>query len=173
MEQKIAALINNYNIDCYKQYTKVSNYLGGILDESLKNIERFYYSEFWENRFKNRLKEYGYRFNKIELDRIQGMTSELREFTKFKLFDEDSRSKGVSNYNDMIALNINMKDLNDSHINNVIMHEFGHRQYNQKEFAIVVFLNKIVIDSPGLYIKDNEVLNRDDYKYFMNHDEIR
>ena len=29
----------------------------------------------------------------------------------------------------MIALNVNMTDekLNDSHINNVILHEFGHR----------------------------------------------
>ena len=32
----------------------------------------------------------------------------------------------------MIALNVNLdkNELNDSHINNVIMHEFEHRQYN-------------------------------------------
>lgn len=46
MEQ-LTALIYNFNTDCYKQYTKVSNFLGNRLDESLKEIERFFYSDFW------------------------------------------------------------------------------------------------------------------------------
>lgn len=33
---KLTALINNFNTDCYKQYTNVSAYLGNRLDESLK-----------------------------------------------------------------------------------------------------------------------------------------
>ena len=38
MEQ-LTALIHNFNTDCHKQYTKVSNFLGNRLDESLKEIE--------------------------------------------------------------------------------------------------------------------------------------
>ena len=34
--EKLTALI--YNTNCHKQYTKVSNYLGNRLDESLKDI---------------------------------------------------------------------------------------------------------------------------------------
>ena len=65
----------------------------------------------------------------LELDCILGATSYLREDTKFKLFDEDQDKNGVSNKGTMIALNVNMNKakINDSHINNVIMHEFGHR----------------------------------------------
>lgn len=59
------------------------------MDESLKEIERFFYTGFWEKRFKRRLKEEGLEFSVIELDIIQGATSELRDDTKFKLFDED------------------------------------------------------------------------------------
>lgn len=68
----------------------------------------------------------------IELDIILGITSDLRSNTKFKLFDEDPTQNGVSNHGTMIALNVNLAEnkMNDSHINNVIMHEFGHRQYN-------------------------------------------
>lgn len=87
---KLTALIYNYNTDCHKQYTKVSNFLGNRLDESLKEIERFYYSEFWESRFKRRVREEGFRFYPLELDKILGTISYLREDTKFKLFDEDS-----------------------------------------------------------------------------------
>lgn len=132
MEQ-LTALIYNFNCNCHQQYTKVSNYLGNRLDESLKEIERFYYSDFWADRFKRRLKEEGFRYYPLELDCILGSTSCLRDDTKFKLFDEDQNSNGISNHGTMIALNINMNEekLNDSHINNVIMHEFGHRQYNQ------------------------------------------
>lgn len=175
MKNKLTALISNFNTDCHKQYTKVSNYLGNRLDESLKEIERFYYSEFWENRFKRRLKEEGFRFYPLELDCIQGATSCLREDTKFKLFDRDQNENGVSNADTMIALNVNMTEekLNDSHINNVIMHEFGHRQYNQQQFVFIKYLNKIIIGSPGLYIKNNQTLTENDYPYFTDDNELR
>ena len=173
--EKLTALIHNYNCDCHKQYTKVSNYLGNRLDESLKEIERFYYSDFWTNRFKRRLKEEGFRYYPLELDCILGTITCLREDTKFQLFDGDQSKNGVSNTNTMIALNVNMGDekLNDSHINNVIMHEFGHRQYNQQQFVFIKYLNEIAIGSPGLYIKCNEVLSKEDYKYFMDDNELR
>ena len=174
MEQ-LTALIQNFNVDCHKQYTKVSNYLGNRLDESLKEIERFFYTGFWEKRFKRRLKEEGLGFSVIELDIIQGATSELRDDTKFKLFDEDQVQNGISNKETMIALNVNLDDneMNDSHINNVIMHEFGHRQYNQAAFQIVIDLNKEIIGTPGLYIKDNETLTEKDYPYFTDDNELR
>ena len=75
----------------------------------------------------------------------------------------------------MIALNINMSEekLNDSHINNVIMHEFGHRQYNQQEFVFIKYLNELVIGSPGLYIKNNQTLGIEDYPYFTDDNELR
>ncbi len=174
MEQ-LTALIQNFNVDCHKQYTKVSNYLGNRLDESLKEIERFFYTGFWEKRFKRRLKEEGLEFSVIELDIIQGVTSELRDDTKFKLFDEDPVQNGISNKETMIALNVNLDDneMNDSHINNVIMHEFGHRQYNQATFQVVIDLNKEIIGTPGLYIKDNETLTEKDYPYFTDDNELR
>lgn len=127
--EQLTALILNFNTDCHKQYTKVSNFLGNRLDESLKEIERFFYTEFWEDRFKRRLREEGLGFSVIELDIIQGTVSELRDDTKFKLFDKDPVQNGISNHGTMIALNVNLDDneMNDSHINNVIMHEFGHR----------------------------------------------
>lgn len=87
---ELTALINNFNINCHKQYTKVSNYLGNRLDESLKEIERFYYSDFWESRFKRRLKEEDLDYDPIELDILQGVSSSLREDTKFKLFNGSS-----------------------------------------------------------------------------------
>ena len=119
------------------KYTKVSSYLENKLNNSLKEIERFYYSDFWTSRFKRRLKEEGFRYYPLELDCILGAISYLRDNTKFKLFDANQNKNGVSNASTMIALNINMskEKLNDSHINNVIMHEFGHRQYNQQEFV--------------------------------------
>lgn len=157
-------------MDCYKQYTEVSNLLGSKLDDILKEIERFYYSSPWINRLKRRLKEEGEDFLPIQLDIIQGITSDLREDTKFKLYSDDSNSIGKSNQDTMIALNTNIQE---SQISNIIMHEFGHRQYNQKRFKLIIELNKRVIGSPGLFIKNNEVLNREDYKYFMDHNEIR
>ena len=162
-------------MNCHKQYTKVSNYLGSKLDDSLKEIERFYYSDFWTSRFKRRLKEEGFRYYPLELDCILGAISYLRDNTKFKLFDENQNKNGVSNASTMIALNINMSEekLNDSHINNVIMHEFGHRQYNQEEFVFIKYLNELTIGSPGLYIKNNQTLGIEDYPYFTNDNELR
>ena len=162
-------------MNCHKQYTKVSNYLGSKLDDSLKEIERFYYSDFWTSRFKRRLKEEGFRYYPLELDCILGAISYLRDNTKFKLFDENQNKNGVSNASTMIALNINMSEekLNDSSINNVIMHEFGHRQYNQQEFVFIKYLNELTIGSPGLYIKNNQTLGIEDYPYFTNDNELR
>lgn len=172
MEQ-LTALISNFNTDCHKQYTNVSSYLGDRLDESLQDIERFYYSDFWSNRFKRRLYEQGWEYNPIQLDVIQGTSTCLREDTKFKLFDEDQSKNGVSNKGTMIALNVNMNEdkTNDSHINNIIMHEFGHRQYNQKEFDIVIKLNDITFKDPAKYIIED--LSEEDLEYFTNKNELR
>lgn len=172
MEQ-LTALIHNFNTDCHKQYTKVSNYLGNRLDESLKEIEKFYYSDFWTSRFRRRLREEGFRYYPLELDCILGAISCLREDTKFKLFNEDSNQNGVSNKDTMIALNVNLDkdELNDSHINNIIMHEFGHRQYNQQEFVFIKYLNELTIGSPSLYL--NQSLEEKDFNYFTNDNEIR
>lgn len=174
MEQ-LTALVHNFNCDCHKQYTKVSSLLGNKLDESLKEIEKFYYSEFWESRFKKRLREEGFRFYPLELDCILGAITCLREDTQFKMFDEDPVQNGISNRGTMIALNVNLdeNELNDSHINNVVMHEFGHRQYNQQEFVFIKYLNELTIGAPGLYIKNNECLTRKDYPYFTDDNELR
>ena len=157
------------------EYTKVSSYLENKLNNSLKEIERFYYSDFWTSRFKRRLKEEGFRYYPLELDCILGTISYLRDNTKFKLFDANQNKNGASNASTMIALNINMskEKLNDSHINNVIMHEFGHRQYNQQEFVFIKYLNELVIGSPGLYIKNNQTLGIEDYPYFTDDNELR
>lgn len=172
MEQ-LTSMIYNFNCNCHKQYTKVSPLLGNKLDDSLKEIERFYYSEFWESRFRRRLKEEGFRYYPLELDCILGAISCLREDTKFKLFNEDSNQNGVSNKDTMIALNVNLDkdELNDSHINNIIMHEFGHRQYNQQEFVFIKYLNELTIGFPSLYL--NQSLEEKDFSYFTNDNEIR
>lgn len=174
MEQ-LTALVHNFNCNCHKQYTKVSPLLGDKLDKSLEEIERFYYSDFWELRFKKRLQEENLEFKLIELDIIQGTSTCLREDTQFKMFNEDPVQNGVSNKGTMIALNVNLdkNEMNDSHINNVIMHEFGHRQYNQKEFKLIVHLNKLIIGIPGFYIKDAQVLVEKDYHYFTDDNELR
>lgn len=111
----------------------------------------------------------------IQLDIIQGVSTDLLEDTQFKMFNEDPVQNGISNKGTMIALNVNLdeNELNDSHINNVVMHEFGHRQYNQKGFRLIVELNKRIIGSPGLHIKSNEVLSNIDYTYFTDHNELR
>ena len=155
------------------EYTKVSSYLENKLNNSLKEIERFYYSDFWTSRFKRRLKEEGFRYYPLELDCILGTISCLREDTKFKLFNEDSNQNGVSNKDTMIALNVNLDkdELNDSYINNIIMHEFGHRQYNQQEFVFIKYLNELAIGSPSLYL--NQSLEEKDFNYFTNDNEIR
>ena len=63
--------------------------------------------------------------------------------------------------------------MNNSHISNVIMHEFGHRQYNQQEFIFIKYLNELIIGSSGLYIKSNQTLEEEDYNYFIDNNEIR
>ena len=138
--EKLTSLINNFNTDCHKQYTNVSPLLGDMLNDILLDIEKFYYSDFWYQRYKTRLEEEHITFNRIKLDIIHGVTSELKDNTKFKLYDEDQSSNGLSDNKTMIALNVNMnkEKLNDSHIKNLVMHEFGHRQYNQKEFQQII-----------------------------------
>lgn len=166
---KLTALIHNYNIDC--QYTKVSNLLEAELNNSLKEIERFYYSDFWTSRFRRRLKEEGFRYYPLELDCILGSISCLREEVKFKLFTDESSSNGKSDKGNMIALNVNLdkEKLNDSHINNIIMHEFGHKQYNKQEFVFIKYLNELIIGSPLL----KESLEEKDFNYFTDDNELR
>lgn len=156
---------------CIDTYKEVSNYLGSRLGEVLIDIEQFYYSSFWINRFKRRLQEEKLKCNPIELDRLLGATTFIKDDNVFKLFDKPSNSKGISNSSTMIALNINMskEQANDSHIRNVIMHEFGHRQYNQPEFKIVEYLNSKVLKSPSPIGLENEL----DYQYFSDKNEIR
>lgn len=116
---------------CIDTYKEVSNYLGSRLGKVLKSVEQFYYSDFWINRFKRRLQEEGLKYDPIELDRILGATTAIKDNNVFKLFDDVNSKKGISK-RETIALNINMsrEQSNDSHIENIIMHEFGHRQYN-------------------------------------------
>ena len=86
---KLTSLIYNFNTNCYKQYTNVSGLLGSKLDDILNSIEKFYYSDFYESRFIKRLKEEGFRYYPLEIDYILGTISELRDNTKFKMFNED------------------------------------------------------------------------------------
>lgn len=156
--------------DCISKYKEVSNYLGSRLKEVLVDIEQFYYSAFWEQRFKKRLKKEHMKYLPIELDRVLGATTAIKDDNVFKLFDKDANQKGISNTDTMIALNINMsKDqLNDSHVKNVIMHEFGHRQYNQNEFTIVIYLNSKILHN----LRPKGLLGKD-YEYFTDRNEIR
>ena len=155
---------------CIDTYKEVSNYLGGRLDEVLESVERFYYSDFWVNRFRRRLQEEGLEYDPIELDRILGATTSIKDDNVFKLFDDVTSKKGISK-RETIALNINMnrEQSNDSHIENVIMHEFGHRQYNQSEFHVVEYLNDKILKSPSPMGLESEL----DYQYFSNKNEIR
>ena len=155
---------------CIDKYKKVSNYLGSRLRKVLIDIEQFYYSDFWINRFRKRLQEEGLEYDPIELDRILGATTSIKDDNVFKLFDDVTSKKGISN-RETIALNINMnrEQSNDSHIENVIMHEFGHRQYNQSEFRIVEYLNDKILKSPSPIGLESEL----DYQYFTNKNEIR
>ena len=73
----------------------------------------------------------------------------------------------------MIALNVNMKELTDYHINNIIMHEFGHRQYNQPAFTFIRALNGVIIDDPQSHIKENQTLSDKDFPYFTDYNELR
>lgn len=150
-------------MNCHEQYTKVSPLLGNELDKVLADIEHFYYSDFWNTRFKRRLKEEKLEYNPIELDIIQGTTSELREQVRFRLFVEDENIHGTSNYKNEISLNVN------SDLKNTIMHEFGHRQYNQSSFRLIIKLNKKIIGEPEFITE----LSDKDKEYFSNDDEIR
>ena len=155
---------------CIDTYKEVSNYLGGRLDEVLESVERFYHSDFWIHRFRRRLQEEGLEYDPIELDRILGATTSIKDDNVFKLFDDVTSKKGISK-RETIALNINMnrEQSNDSHIENVIMHEFGHRQYNQSEFHVVEYLNDKILKSPSPMGLESEL----DYQYFTNKNEIR
>ena len=66
----------------------------------------------------------------------------------------------------MIALNVNLT--NEDIIENVVMHEFGHRQYNQKEFNIIQELNHSLFKKEVL-----EELSERDYRYFTDENELR
>lgn len=140
---------------CIDTYKEVSSYLGGRLDEVLESVERFYYSDFWVNRFRRRLQEEGLEYDPIELDRILGATTSIKDDNVFKLFDDVTSKKGISK-RETIALNINM-------------HEFGHRQYNQSEFHVVEYLNDKILKSPSPMGLESEL----DYQYFTNKNEIR
>ena len=155
---------------CIDTYKEVSNYLGSRLGEVLESVEQFYYSDFWINRFRKRLQEEGLEYDPIELDRLLGATTSIKDDNVFKLFDDVTSKKGISK-RETIALNINMnrEQSNDSHIENVIMHEFGHRQYNQSEFHIVEYLNNKILKSPSPMGLESEL----DYQYFTNKNEIR
>lgn len=153
-------------INCCLKYTKVTTCLKQDLDQILDKVEKFYYSEFWKNRFKRRLKEEGLQYNPIEYDILLGTTSLLKEDTEFKVFDKGLNQRGVSNMNTMIALNVNLT--NEDIIENVVMHEFGHRQYNQKEFNIIQELNHPLFKRELL-----EELSERDYRYFTDENELR
>lgn len=145
---------------CIDTYKEVSNYLGSRLGEVLENVERFYYSDFWGNRI--RQNTWSYYINKI------GATTLIKEDTVFKLFDKPKSSKGISNKDNMIV-NMSRDQSNDSHVENVVMHEFGHRQYNQSEFHVVEYLNDKILKSPSPMGLKSEL----DYQYFTNKNEIR
>lgn len=135
--------------------------------KALKEIEKFYYSDFWISRFKRRLSEEGMRFYPLELDCILGCTTELMENTEFKIVNIDENQNGSSNESDTITLNCNMKHI--SSLDNVIMHEFGHRQYNQPQFFIVKHLNELIIQHPDI----KQEVSKEDYTYFTDDNEIR
>ena len=154
---------------CINGYENASVNITRRLYNILLKIQDFYSGSYWIKRFKRRLLEENIRFNNIE--QIQNITSELIDKVLFKLFDKDSVYNGVSNRQNMIALNINFYDWkqNDSHIQNVVMHEFGHLQYLQKEFQIIVDLNRAILNNLKPFGLKSEV----DERYFSNHNEIR
>ena len=101
------------------------------------------------------------------------MITYLKEDNTFELFNEEENQNGRSDNGTMIALNSNMNHLNDYHIKNIIMHEFGHRQYTKQQFDTVRYLNKMAIGMPGLYIKNDQTLGKKDYPYFTDDNELR
>lgn len=156
---------------CSIKYDKMDNNLIVRLDKILRGIENFYYSDFWVDRFKRRIDEEGMPFDPIELSVIQGLTSQLVDDTQFRLFTENDNKKGVSNNRDMIALNTNIRcdQQTDSHIENVIMHELGHRQYNDRMFNTIIRVNDRIMKN----LSPKNLVTEEDYKYFTDHNEIR
>lgn len=71
----------------------------------------------------------------------------------------------------MIALNTNIRcdQQTDSHIENVIMHELGHRQYNDRMFNTIVRVNDRIMKN----LSPKNLVTEEDYKYFTDHNEIR
>lgn len=123
----------------------------------LNNIEEFY-NTFWEDRANKVL-------SKQQVRQIQSMTSLLLDDIRFKLYYADASQNGYSNKSHTIFINGN----NETNIPILIMHEFGHIQYNQKEFIPVVKYNDFIINNPLPIEKLSEL----DYKYFTNKNEIR
>lgn len=155
--------------DCITGYALAPCNIESGLQDILDKVEQFYYGELWSERFERRIAEEGFQFNPIQLDILQGTSSELKEKVIFKLFDKDTLYNGVSNKDNMIALNINLDKWkqNDSHLENIVMHEFGHLQYNQKQFAIIMELNSRIFQTPSPIEMGN------DLKYFENLNELR
>ena len=131
----------------------------------LKEIEKFYYSSFWTNRFKRRMKEEGEEYIPIQLDIIQGITSELVENTQFKIVDRDPSINGISDSSSTITLN---SSIAEEKISNTIMHELGHKQYSEKGFRLIIELNKRIIGEPEI-----EGYSESDTSYITDHNEIR
>lgn len=152
----------------------VLNNFWQILNESaffiLEDITNFYFSDFYEQRFKRRLCEENILYNPIQFDILLGTIDSLKDDILFNTFTKSTNYKGSSQYL-TISLNDNIskRQNNISHIENVIMHEFGHIQYNQPEFNVIKKLNVQIIKSPS----PQRVESILDYKYFSNHNELR
>lgn len=99
------------------------------LDSILLSVESFYYSKYWINRLKRRLKEENIYY---PISTILNTISELKDTITFKLYNANASQKGKSNHSTIISLNSNISKLDStlSHLENVVMHEFGHIQYN-------------------------------------------
>lgn len=145
-------------------------YLGYRLSTVLDNIEEFYFSRFYEQRFIRRMNEEGIKYNPIEFDRILGLVNTIKDDIIFALFNKSTNYKGSSK-GITISLNSNIKmdQTNDKHIKNIIMHEFGHILYNQPEFKRIRELNNQVFKSPSPIGLENDL----DYKYFSDNNELR
>lgn len=154
-------------MDCHKQFTNISSLLGELLDNSLKDIERFFYSSFWLNRFKRRMDEEDEDYIPIQLDITLGVSSDLRDRIKFKISNEGTESESV------LVLDPTKDDISESNINNTVLYKFGHKQYKEKAFHLAIALNKRVIGSPGLFLQNNEILNREEYKHLIDPCELR
>ncbi len=149
-----------------KEYIDINDEIYNKYYTILNDIEKFYYSEFWENRFKRRCREENIEFDEIELDCLLGAITMLKERVNLKQFVETNQYNGVSNKSLMIAINSNIveKDLY-----NTLMHEFGHLQYFLKDFETIIELNSKILNSPSPLCLESK---KDD-EYFSNENEIR